>query len=113
MKIKSLLALILLAVSVMLVGCSGEPSESDIRSALDKDVAQSAATMKAMTGSSNLFGKTEIHSVKKIRCKEANDSSGFYCDFEIDITAPMVGRQKDVGKALFVKAKDGWTAVSK
>lgn len=109
MKFKSIFIVTLLVLSGFVVGCASEPSEADIRKALNNNLAQ---TMGAMGGAANMFGKSEIHSVKKIGCKEASDSTGYYCDFEIDMTAPLVGRQKGVGKSLFVKAKDGWVVVN-
>lgn len=118
------LSFITAAFSLGLAGCSGEPSESDMIKATQKNIDLANAQMEKMSSmagnlSSALGGsakiqlentKTELHSLKKISCTAAQGSPGYVCDIEIDITAPMVGRNKSVVKARFVKGSDGWQA---
>jgi len=115
---KSLLAALLAALALLAAGCSGEPSDADIRSALEKDMAKTAQSINKTT---QMFGgagkalsemmKTEIHAVKKIGCVESKDSPGYVCDFEVDMTAPVTGRGKETAKARFVKGPEGWVVV--
>lgn len=109
----------LLAVSLFAVGCSGEPSEVDIKAAFEKDMAKTAQTLddagkmfggvgKALTDS---LGKTQLHAVKKIGCTEAKDAPGFVCDVEVDMTVPLTGRSKEMTTVRFVKGPDGWVVV--
>ena len=113
---KQFLPASLFALLLVVTGCSGEPSESDIRAAFERDIAASSQSLnetaqkfggagKAIT---DMLGKTEIHSVKKIGCIAAKDAPGFVCDVEMDMTAPLAGRKKDMTSARFVKGPDGW-----
>ena len=109
----------LLAVSLLTVGCSGEPSEADIRAAFEKDVAKTAQSLdqagKMFGGVGKSFtdslGKTELHAVKKIGCAEAKEAPGFVCDVEVDMTVPIAGRSKEMTTVRFVKGPDGWVVV--
>ena len=105
MKFKSFFFIVLFALSGFVVGCASEPSEADIRGLVEKDVSKAASMAAGMKG---IFNKFEVHSVKKIGCKEATDSTGYYCDFEVDFDGPF-GRVQETKTALFIKTKEGWT----
>jgi hypothetical protein len=115
----ALLTRLLCALLLFTVGCSGEPSEKDIRAALDKDAAKQSQALNQtaqMFGGAgktltDMIGTMEIHAVKKIGCVEAKDAPGFVCDVEIDMTVPLAGRTKDMTSARFVKSPDGWVVV--
>lgn len=118
-KTKFLPAAVLCTLALIVVGCSRGPSEADIRAALEKDMAKTAQSIdeagkifggvgKALTDS---MGKTELHAVRKIDCKEAKDAPGFVCDVEIDMTVPFVGRSKEMTTARFVKGPEGWVVM--
>lgn len=113
---KTLLAASFAALLLFTIGCSGEPSEADIRAAFERDIAESSESLnktaqmfggagKAFT---DMLGQAEIHSVKKIGCVEATDAPGYVCDVEVDMTVPLTGRKKDMTQARFVKGPDGW-----
>lgn len=110
MKFKLVLMAILFAVLAFTVGCSSEPSEEDMKIAMTNSVKQ---TMQSVGEMGQMFGKLELHSLKKIGCKEATDSTGFYCDYEVDMSIPIQGRVKGPGNALFVKGDKGWMVVDK
>ncbi len=114
-----MLTMALVAVSMLVAGCSGEPSEADIKAAFEKDMAKTAQSLddagkmfggvgKALTDS---LGKTELHAVKKIGCAQAKDAPGFVCDVEVDMTVPLTGRSKEMATARFVKGPEGWVVV--
>ena len=114
---KYMMLVVLAAFS--LAGCSGEPSEADIKAAFEKDMAKTAQSLddagkmlggvgKALTDS---LGKMELHAVKKIGCAEAKDAPGFVCDVEVDMTVPLAGRSKEMATARFVKGPEGWVVV--
>jgi hypothetical protein len=109
----------LCALFLFAAGCSVAPSDADIKAAFEKDMAKTAQSIdeagkifggvgKALTDS---LGKTELHAVRKIDCKEAKDAPGFVCDVEIDMTVPFAGRSKEMATARFVKGPDGWIVV--
>ena len=116
MNTKSMPCALLAAVLLAVAGCAMEPSDADIRAALEKDIAKSAESIdsagkifggagKALT---DAIGKPELHGVKKIGCTEAKDARGFVCDIEVDMTAPLAGRSKETTTARFVKGPEGW-----
>jgi hypothetical protein len=92
-----------LLLVLALAGCSGEPSSGDIEKVVKADVEKVNRQVPESM-------KTEVHAVKKISCVEAKESAGYNCDVEIDVTAPMVGRNKSVGQIRMVKGSDGWVA---
>lgn len=108
---------VLAALLVLLAaGCSGEPSDADIRAALEKNIAANSESLNKTTRMfggagqflTDMIGKAEIHSVKKIGCVAAKDAPGYVCDVELDMTVPLTGRKKDMTSARFVKGPDGW-----
>ena len=94
----------------LLAGCSGEPSESDIRGVLEKATEQANANIASMTGMTNMT--TEIKSVKKIGCKEAQDSTGYNCDVTVTAVVPMLGEQTSTSTMRLIKGDDGWQAMN-
>lgn len=97
-----------LLLALTLAGCSGEPSSGDIEKAVKADVEKVNQQMKDNPFTRSMT--TEVHAVKKISCVEAKESAGYNCDVEIDVTAPLVGRSKNVGQIRLVKGSDGWVA---
>ena len=100
---RSATAISSLLLALVLAGCSGEPSSGDIEEVVKADMDKANQQMPEGM-------KAELHSVKKISCVEAKESAGYNCDVEIDVTAPMVGRNKSVGQIRMVKGSDGWVA---
>lgn len=104
------------AFVLLAAGCSGEPSDADIRAALEKNIARNSESLNKTTQMfggagkflTDMIGKAEIHSVRKIDCVAAKDAPGYVCDIELDMTVPLTGRKKDVTSARFVKGPDGW-----
>lgn len=107
MNIKQLYTFASVAALLMLSGCGGEPSASDIEKAVRAQVEMESEQMKK--ASMGLFDmKAELHSVQKVGCVAAAESTGFNCDVEMDVSNPLVGRNKGVTKIRFVKGSDGW-----
>ena len=103
-------------VSVFLTACggSGEPTSSDIETALKVAAEEHGRRLKdaaGNTGFDDMF-KIEIHAVKKIGCSAAEGGKGYSCDVEMDRTLPWpAGRTKDVTSIRFVQTDEGWRAV--
>lgn len=115
-RMKSLFFFALLALVLTAAGCSMEPSDADLQSALEKSMVRTNESLnqtaqmfggagKALT---DMIGKVEVHSVRKIGCVQAAGSPGYVCDFEVDMTVPIAGRSKKMEKARFVKGPEGW-----
>jgi len=69
---------------VICSGCSGEPSQDDIREILERGAKEN-----------NIV----LHEVKKLGCKDSGEpkkGDNFYCDAEVDLTTPSSGREKEI-----------------
>lgn len=106
-------AILIPLLAVALSGCSGEPSEADLKNALIKEVDKANVLLdksSGVLGAQSL--KTEVKEVKKIGCKESSDSAGYNCDIKITATSPMLGTTTNNGTARFVKGDDGWEVIT-
>lgn len=99
---------VLLGIAPLAVGCGGEPSEKDMRAALERqaDAARQAA------GAFGAAVSLEYHEVQKLGCEKTGQGNAYVCDVEFDVTAPIVGRQKQSGRIRFVEGDDGWVAMN-
>lgn len=109
-RILSISATILFCAA--LVGCSGEPSSSEIENAIKASVEQSNQQAKQIGGSMVSDDMlTVVYEAKKVGCAAAEGATGFNCDVELDVSAPFVGRAKKVATIRFVKGSEGWQTV--
>lgn len=105
----------LLAVSAacgLLAACSGEPSEADMKAAVE----QTFGGMNEQLGSvGKLIGKdlsTKVKGFKKLACAEAKGNPGFACDFEMTVNGPL-GEKTEKASGRFVKGDKGWAVFEK
>lgn len=93
---------------VALAGCSNEPSDSDIKTALEAEFDGAKRQMKELGMTDELAQSMmpDIHNVKVLDCEETGESA-YLCNFEIDISMPMGERKTEVDRATFVKREDG------
>lgn len=103
-------------------GSSGGPSESDLHKAIRSQMdAETRATAFALSGGNAVKGEAfakelleqdkarlDAVNVKKLGCKEAQESTGYDCDVEISGPNGSV-----VSNLRFVKASDGWRVLPK
>ncbi len=102
MKLAKLVAPLI--ASAFIFGCSKGPSESDIKSVMEKNIEEFNSLIPRALGGNMKF---EIHEVISHGCKE--DKADVYtCDIEVDMTAPVVGRNKDRSNVEFVKRNGEW-----
>lgn len=96
-----------------LAACGGEPSESDIKTAFNKQVQAEAKAMQQFAGTAGAdMAKSmmpEVKSMKKIGCKEDGEKA-YKCDVEMEVTQ-MGNTNKGAISLRFVKGSDGWVAV--
>lgn len=94
-------------VACTLAGCSGAPSDADMKNALQKNVDQ---TIGALLGNDKNAqdAKPKYDSVKGLGCKSDGEKA-YRCDVEIEMTS-MFGKQKSAQSIRFVKGSDGWIA---
>lgn len=94
-------------VACTLAACSGAPSDSDMKKALQKNADQ---TIGALLGNDKNAqdAKPKYDSVKGLGCKSDGEKA-YRCDVEIEMTS-MLGKQKTAQSIRFVKGSDGWIA---
>lgn len=86
-----------------------EPSEADIRRALQGELDKVQAVMAQMGGQAEAKRfASKLHSVKKLACS-AVSARVVVCDVEADVTEGVSStRSKNVASMRFVQASDGW-----
>ena len=98
----------LIASSFLLSGCTGEPSEQDIYTAMNKVVEQTNAIVKSIAGKDvPKDALRELKSVKKHDCVKVSDKS-----YKCNVTA-VVDNEKRTAAVALVKTDDGWQVVDK
>ncbi|MBI3443939.1 MAG: hypothetical protein HY055_00865 [Magnetospirillum sp.] len=104
--------LITIATCALLVACGGEPSESDMKGAVEQTYG---GMNKELDGVGKLIGKdltTKVKTFKKLACAEAKGSPGYTCDFEMTVDGPL-GAQTQKASGRFVKGDKAWTVMEK
>lgn len=106
---------LLLAIGTLhLAGCSAEPSSSEIRAIVNRDVKpQLEAQTQALSGLSSMLGggaakagRAELSDVQKVGCKE-HGASAYVCDIEL-VMQVGVDRSAQIVQMRFVKGSSGW-----
>lgn len=99
------------AATLLLAACSGEPSASDIKAALEKDLRQAMEfqtnLMKSVSPSAAAMAP-QLEDVRKVGCK-ADGEKTYRCDVEI-IVANGNEKKSKVVPTRFVKTSTGWQA---
>ncbi len=98
----------LIASIFLLTGCTSEPSEQDIYTAMNKVVEQTNAIVKSIARNDitpDMLRK--LKSVKKHDCEKLSDKS-----YKCNVTA-VVDNEKRIAAVKLVKTDDGWQVVDK
>jgi hypothetical protein len=96
---------LILAASALLVGCSGAPSERDVRSAYELEVDQANAMTRKFGGEGLTI---KVNDVKSHDCKAARLNKDHYvCQVELDTTLPIVGHQHQTTTLTLSKGDTG------
>lgn len=102
---------ILAIVTATLAGCNSEPSKSDIQKALQNKLDEGNARASQMMGKYgvNTDGMlTTLNSIRKISCDESGNSKQYNCKVEVDITSPLIGRNKSVTTINVINDSGKW-----
>ncbi|EPJ9674784.1 TPA: cell wall-binding protein [Citrobacter farmeri] len=98
----------LIASIFLLSGCTGEPSEQDIYTAMNKVVEQTNAIVKSIARNDITPDMLRtLKSVKKHGCEKLSDKS-----YKCNVTA-VVDNEKRTAAVTLVKTDDGWQVVDK
>lgn len=98
----------------LLAGCSSEPSDSDVVSAIKSAIEQSNAQVTKMGGNNQLADamKVEFISARKIACSPVDGvKDKFNCDVEVETKNPVAGQQKITRSVPFLKDGSDWKVV--
>lgn len=94
----------LIASIFLLSGCTGEPSEQDIYTAMNKVMEQTNAIVSKDVPKDAL---RELKSVKKHDCEKLSDKS-----YKCNVTA-VVDNEKRTAAVTLIKTDDGWQVIDK
>ncbi len=98
--------------STLLAGCGGaEPTEQEIRQAVDESVAQTNQEIKQRVGS--LFNDEmliKINSLKILSCIRIKNKT-YQCNVELDITPPQGGNKKETVMLVFIQEDGIWKLI--
>ncbi|EOU6189829.1 cell wall-binding protein [Escherichia coli] len=98
----------LIASIFLLSGCTGEPSEQDIYTAMNKVMEQTNAIVKSIAGKDvPKDALRELKSVKKHDCEKLSDKS-----YKCNVTA-LVDNEKRTAAVTLIKTDDGWQVIDK
>ena len=105
----------LATAALLLAACSGgEPSNEDIKAALEKETTKVNDQVKAMAAdnpqAAAMLGNTTLMKVEKVEkagCKK--DGTAYLCDVSMALTMPMIGTQTQTVPLRLVKTDSGWT----
>ena len=98
----------LLASAFVLAACSGEPSQGQVETAVQKNVEEANARVSQFSGKLSPDMQTKLNSAKKVSCTKETDKV-YKCDVEVDLTMPMGGAVKKMLPVRLVNGSDGWT----
>lgn len=101
-------------IAALLAACSGEPSTSDVKSLVDREIkptlelqAQTLSLFPGMFGgASTKSAKAELKDVRKVGCK-ADGEAAFLCDIEL-VMQHGESTKSQVVPLRFVKGSSGW-----
>ena len=108
MKFSSSLAA--LTATTLLVACGGPPSESDMRAALEHEIAASIKALEKLQGkewADRMRQEAKVHSVKLGSCSKEG-SNAYRCDVEVDWTTVLAPRQQIAMRPLVARTSEGW-----
>ncbi len=97
--------LTILLAGVLLTGCSGAPSQGDIKNAYQDEVDQANNLTRKFGGEGFTI---KVNDVKKIDCKPSTHNKEHYiCQVELDTTLPIVGHQHQTTTLTLTKGDTG------
>lgn len=113
MHIRTLSLLGCLGSSLLLAGCSQEPSQADLTRLMEEQTASLNTLTTGLAGlsSMNLEGlEIKLNELKKLGCKKLADpvTTSYQCEASISITAPIAGKITSTESLTVSKTDNGW-----
>lgn len=101
----------LAALCGLLVACGGEPSEADMRAAVEGDLAKTNAQLGAVGRLVGADATIKVKALRKLACVQPKEQPGYSCDYEATFDGPL-GENTRKASARFVKSDTGWTVLN-
>lgn len=89
----------------LLAACSGEPSESALRQAYEKNLAKTNQ-LSIQLGAKHM--QIELKDFKKVSCAKL-EPGNYRCHIEVDLQLPMLGLQHQQGDVVASKSNGHWS----
>ncbi len=96
--------ILVLATTVLLTGCSREPSESDIKTAYTNEVEHTNNLTRKFGGEAMTI---KVNDLKKLSCKETSRKDHYQCQVDIDSTLPLIGKHQQKTALTLAKGDTG------
>lgn len=101
-----------IVAGLLLAGCSGRPSESDIQKAYSESLNASLALFAAFGGREAAAPATSVKSVDSHGCERANGKPGYICTFNLEIELPTGQLMNAQETSRFVRGDRGWVVAA-
>jgi hypothetical protein len=98
--------LLLLPFCALLLTACGEPSEADLKSAVEKSLTQANQVTSMVLGDK---GKIEVVAVHKLGCDKKEGA--YACTIEVETKLPLVGSQRKTQQVIIANGQQGWVLV--
>jgi len=105
---KITLAAASVAICLALTACSGAPSESDLKSAIETKMKADSKAMESAIGKQGMPVQPEIKGVHKVGCK-GDGENAYRCDIELEVMQNGTVA-KGAASMRFSKNGDAWSA---
>ncbi|MEN4849424.1 hypothetical protein ABEH01_08330 [Pantoea agglomerans] len=100
--------IVVLSLSVLLTGCDGEPSSSEIQKAMQENIDHTNQQARQRFGENGKDMLTTLNKAEKVSCKESEAKGTYLCKVNTDITLPFMGEKQTVAEFKFTKSDGNW-----
>ena len=98
--------LLLLPCCALLLTACGEPSEADLKAAVEKSLVQANQITSLVLGEK---GKIEVVAVNKLGCDKKDGA--YACTIQVETKLPVVGSQRKTQQVIIADGPEGWVLV--
>jgi hypothetical protein len=98
------------SLAVLLCACGGPPSETDIRGALERNLADTIKAGEELQGAAwaqQMRQEVKVYGVKLSSCKQ--EGKGYRCDVEVDWATVLAPRSTQSLSPLLYRTSQGWS----
>jgi len=97
---------LLLPCCALLLTACGEPSEADLKAAIEESLSQANQVTSLVLGDK---GKIEVVAVHKLGCDKKEGA--YACTIEVETKLPVVGSQRKTQQVVVADGQQGWVLV--